>query len=68
MSEDALTDREREQLRVLYSVHLNPTITATWRHDDVRSLIGKGYAIEHPEYGFPMAALTDKGIEAAKAM
>lgn len=62
-----LTDEERAQLRVLYSVHLNPGLAATYRHDVCRSLVAKHLA-ECGDRDPVFASITARGIEIAKTL
>lgn len=63
-----LTEAEKDQLRLLYSVHRNPTITGTWKHELCRSLVEKHLAEEGPANPFPLVKITARGIEIAEQL
>jgi hypothetical protein len=60
-----LTERERQQLRILYSLHLNPAITAMWYHETISDLKRRGLVGEDAQ-GMP--TLTTDGLALARTL
>jgi Mn-dependent DtxR family transcriptional regulator len=65
MEPEELSERECQQLRILYSLHLNPSITATWYHETISDLKRRGLVGEDDQ-GMPK--LTEQGLALARTL
>jgi hypothetical protein len=65
MEPEELSDRECQQLRTLYSLHLNPTVSATWYHETISDLKRRGL-VREDDQGMPK--LTEQGLALARTL
>jgi hypothetical protein len=62
---EELSERECQQLRTLYSLHLNPAISAMWYLETISDLKRRGLVGEDDQ-GMPK--LTEQGLALARTL